>query len=237
MEAINKQKIIQIILVLVIGLVLFWGVSKLLENRSPLAKTALENYISENASFTIPTTSITSYCPKVLLSGQAAQSVNEEINTLYNDIVGSDDRQLLYQAAISDRYLSLVLIVNTYDDEENKEGAYPTFSSYIFDIHTKELLTSDTVLQAFHKTQQVAEQIFQQEMKTHYQKELESGYLKEAECDYECFLDLRNIEDDPSAFQYYIEDGKLKFFRGFHVFSIWGEEDYYRNEDFLFSFE
>ena len=111
---------------------------------------------------------------------------------------------------------------------------YPSFTTYNFDLDTKSLVNDDVLYGFFGKTENDFALSFENTMKDYYQKELEELYLNKDECDYNCFLDRRNISDYHDDIHLFVDNNDLKFYRSFMVYSDIGEEEFYKDEDFLF---
>ena len=67
-----------------------------------------------------------------------------------------------------------------------------------------------------------------------YKDEVAQGYMEEAECNYECYLGYRGVDDYLSELNYYIKDGKLVVYKPFIYSSIFGEEEYFNEDSFIF---
>ena len=60
------------------------------------------------------------------------------------------------------------------------------------------------------------------------------GYIEEMECDYTCYLGYRGVTDYLEDINYYIKDGKLVVYKPFIYSSIFGEEEYFTEDSFIF---
>ena len=74
-------------------------------------------------------------------------------------------------------------------------------------------------------------------LKEYYQGELDNYYLDKSECDYSCFLNRREVDSYDDDNYLNVEDNTLKFFHGFMIFSNIGEEEFYKDENFLYTVE
>ncbi len=179
--------------------------------------------------------SLISHLPYLEYDNLDVELVNKEMSEDYQNIIMNQDSQFTYQYTEGKKYLSLVTMLNQID---SKTGyPYPTFKTYVFDKKTKKRVTDEELLERFQVTKEEIDASFDKKMQEYYQGELDSFYLKQEECDYACFLERRRI-DKNDKFQLYVVRDQLKFYRGFMVFSNDNdEEDFYRNETFLFDIE
>ena len=227
----KKQDIIKWSILALVILFVLWFVSSLFIAKKEEKKT-IGNYIKEEASYTLPDSNVTSYMPQILFDSSDAEKVNNEIKEAYNNVVKEGSSQFTYQYSVSDHYFSLVTILNRVDSETG--FPYPSFTTYNFDLDTKSLVNDDVLYGFFGKTENDFALSFENTMKDYYQKELEELYLNKDECDYNCFLDRRNISDYHDDIHLFVDNNDLKFYRSFMVYSDIGEEEFYKDEDFLF---
>ncbi len=227
----KKQDIIKWSIIALVILFVLWFVSSLFVAKKEQKKT-VGTYVREEASYTIPKSNVTSYMPQVLFDSSDAEKVNNEIREMYNSVVKEGSSQLTYQYSVSDNYFSLVTILNRMDA---KTGfPYPSFTTYNFDLDSKSLVSDDVLYGFYGKSVNDFASSFEQAMKTYYQKEVEELYLSEDECDYACFLERRGVNDYQDDIHLFVDNNTLKFYRSFMVFSDIGEEEFYKDEDFLF---
>ena len=71
-------------------------------------------------------------------------------------------------------------------------------------------------------------------MEDDYDKIVEKKFYNEKECDYKCFLKYRDVENYLDGVVYYIDKGNLIVYKPFIFYSIYGEEDYFKEKHFKF---
>ena len=198
-------------------------------------KVKSSNFIKQSASYTIPGTKIFSYLPTVTIDGADTSSVNSEIKADYDEVVASGNSSFNYQYSINNNYFSLVTIILLVDNQTNY--TYPVFKTYNFSLSTNRLVNDNELLAAFNKDEDDVSTTLENKFKEYYQRELKEYYLDKNECDYECFLERREVDSYDTDNYLYVENNTLKFFHGFMIFSNIGEEEFYKDESFLYTVE
>ena len=198
-------------------------------------KVKSSNFVKQSASYTIPGTKISSYLPTVTIDGADTSQVNSEIKADYDEVVASGNSSFNYQYSVNNNYFSLVTITLLVDEETNY--TYPVFKTYNFSLSTNRLVDDSELLAAFNKNEDDVSTTLESKLKEYYQGELDNYYLDKSECDYSCFLNRRKVDSYDDDNYLYVEDNTLKFFHGFMIFSNIGEEEFYKNENFLYTVE
>lgn len=191
-------------------------------------------FIKQSASYTIPGTKVTSYLPTITIDGSDTATVNQEIKDAYNSVIVSDNSSFNYQYSINKNYFSLVTITILTD---SNNYTYPTFKTYNFSLSTNKLVTDEELLANFNKSNSDITKTLENKFKEYYQGEIDALYLSDKECDYSCFLKRRKIDSYDKDNYLYVEDNTLKVFHGFMIFSNIGEEEFYKDETFLYTIE
>ena len=198
-------------------------------------KVKSSNFVKQSASYTIPGTKISSYLPTVTIDGADTSQVNSEIKAEYDEVVASGNSSFNYQYSVNNNYFSLVTITLLVDEETNY--TYPVFKTYNFSLSTNRLVDDSELFAAFNKNEEDVSTTLESKLKEYYQGELDNYYLDKSECDYSCFLNRRKVDSYDNDNYLYVEDNTLKFFHGFMIFSNIGEEEFYKDENFLYTVE
>lgn len=198
-------------------------------------KVKSSNFVKQSASYTIPGTKISSYLPTVTIDGADTSSVNSEIKADYDEVVANGNSSFNYQYSVNNNYFSLVTITLLVDEETNY--TYPVFKTSNFSLSTNRLVDDSELLAAFNKNEDDVSTTLESKLKEYYQGELDNYYLDKSECDYSCFLNRRKVDSYDDDNYLYVEDNTLKFFHGFMIFSNIGEEEFYKDENFLYTVE
>ncbi len=198
-------------------------------------KVKSSNFIKQSASYTIPGTKISSYLPTVTIDGADTSSVNSEIKADYDEVVANGNSSFNYQYSVNNNYFSLVTI--TLLVEEETDYTYPVFKTYNFSLSTNRLVDDSELLATFNKDEDDVSATLENKFKEYYQGEIDNYYLDKNECDYSCFLNRRKVDSYDEENYLYVENNTLKFFHGFMIFSNIGEEEFYKDENFLYTVE
>lgn len=230
-EKIKIRKIIIMGFIVIAVLLFIVGLIKIVKKD----KVKTTNFIKQSASYTIPGTKISSYLPTITIDSVDTEEVNKEIKKTYEEVITSNKASFNYQYSINSNYFSLVTIAMVTDKET--DYTYPIFKTYNFSLSTNRLVSDEELLKKFNKTSSSVATTLERQMKKYYQGELDKYYLDKDECDYNCFLERRNINSYDEDNYLYVENNKLKFFHSFMIFSNIGEEEFYKNEKFLYEVE
>lgn len=230
-EKIKIRKIIIMGFIVIAVLLFIVGLIKIVKKD----KVKTTNFIKQSASYTIPGTKISSYLPTITIDSVDTEEVNKEIKKAYEEVITSNKASFNYQYSINSNYFSLVTIAMVTDKET--DYTYPIFKTYNFSLSTNRLVSDEELLKKFNKTSSSVATTLERQMKKYYQGELDKYYLDKDECDYNCFLERRNINSYDEDNYLYVENNKLKFFHSFMIFSNIGEEEFYKNEKFLYEVE
>ena len=158
--------------------------------------------------------------------------INEDIDSFYSDFIDNERVILSYDYNINGKVLSLVLKAVDYDNNDDVPKIY--FKSYNINLQDKLLLSDDDVLGLYEVSIDDVNTKIEKKFKKWYKDIVKNGYIDEDECDYECFLEYREVENYMDDVVYSIEKGKLIAYKSFNVYSVLGEESYFKEKDFKF---
>ncbi len=176
---------------------------------------------------------LTSRLAEINITSSDAKEVNNMLESRYEEALNNEDDIYYYNYSINKEYLSLVTFyIYIYNNNPKVD-----IETYNFDLKTNKLVSNEALLDEFNYTKDDIINTLKANLEDYYNKELESMYFTESECDFNCFLELRDITDYDSDIKLYVIDDKLVFYRSFNTYSKYGEEQFYRNEDFRFNLE
>ena len=230
----QKIKIRKYIIIGILSILIILFITALFKMASK-DKIKSSNFIKQGASYTIPGSKISSYLPIVAIKSSDTNAVNKEIEEDYNETIKSNNSSFNYQYSISNNYFSLVTIKIAIDKDTNY--TYPVFKTYNFSLNNNKLVNDSELLNSFNKTSFDVSNSLEKKLKEYYKGELTNKYLSDEECDYECFLKLRKVDSYDEDNYLYVENNQLKFFHSFMIFSKTGEEEFYKDENFLYNVE
>lgn len=171
------------------------------------------------------------HVPYLNIKGDAIQQVNKDIDLFANDFKKVDRCILLYEYDISGVILSVVLKAVNHNVEFAPE-VY--FRSYNINLSTLEVISDDALLNFFGTNEENVAGLIENKFRYFHQEIVKEDFYKADECNYECFLNYRNVQNYMDNVSYYVKNGDLIAYKPFVFFSIYGEEDYFEDKDFEF---
>ena len=168
--------------------------------------------------------------PYININSSDIKSLNESIVHYCNKYVNSDDIKLKYDYSINGNYLSLVIkVINT-----KGLPAKMIFKTYNVSLKNRESLSDEDLIKYFNVNNDIIYARIHNRFLEMYKDEVTQGYIEEMECDYNCYLGYRGVTDYLEDINYYIKDGKLVVYKPFIYSSIFGEEEYFTEDSFIF---
>lgn len=169
--------------------------------------------------------------PEINIKGAGVEAINTAIVDKANDFLNGRNT-ISYDFHINGKILSIAIKYVDYYDEVVK---YPviTFDVYNINFYESKILSSNDMLSIYGVNEADVKEIVEGKFVDFYNDELEKGYFHD-ECDYACFLYQRGITDDNymEDIYYYVKDGNLYVLKPFKVYSPFGEDKYYKDEDY-----
>ena len=169
--------------------------------------------------------------PYLNIKDNYAKEVNEDINLFVSDFIDNEKAIVSYEYNINGEVLSLIIKAVDYDIE-NVPEVY--FRSYNINLKEKSIISDEQLLSNFNITSDDVNTIIEKKFMDWYQDIVKKGYFDENECDYDCFLEYRDVDDYLEGVSYYIEKGNLIVYKPFVFYSVYGEEEYFKEKDFKF---
>ena len=169
--------------------------------------------------------------PYVNMNAPHIEEVNNRINSFVEKYKTLNRAIITYEYEINGQILSLITKAISY---ETNYAAKVEFISFNINVETQEVLDDSTILSLYGiDTNYVKERIKNQLQKYHTEI-VKEGYYSLQQCNFNCFLKWRDIEDYLDGVSYYIKEGKLYAYKPFVFASIFGEEEYFKDNDFQF---
>jgi len=168
--------------------------------------------------------------PYINIDSPNANSMNEQIDKYTKKYLSMKKSIVSYEYNINGDILSLVIKGCSYKDST------PIFSfkTYNINLKTKNIVPDNDLLSMFNIDEETIEKIIKKNFVNFYKDEIAKKYFDKSECSYNCFLKLRNVTNYMDNVEYYVEKGNLIAYKPFVVHSFYGEEDYYKDNNFKF---
>lgn len=171
------------------------------------------------------------YIPYVNIDSEIVKSVNEDIDLFVSEFMSSKKANISYDYDINGIILSLVIKIVDYD---TNYAPQPYFRTYNINLNTLELLSDEALFNYFGITEGDAEAAIEKQFNYYYDKIVEENYYTRQECNYKCFLKYREVDNYLDRAVYYIDDGNLIAYKPFVFYSVFGEEEYFKDKHFKF---
>lgn len=215
----------KILVLLIVICLILWFFSRLFQPTNAKVNTKKSYvYTKESTSFGGTTKKL---LPVVNLKGRDARKLNREFEKIYK----ASNQLLSYNYSISGDYLSVVYGIYTYEEESLSPKI--EMKTVVFSLSRRKQLTTNEILTKFNYTEKEVQKAIESKLQYFYEDEIEKGIIEKGECNYQGFLELREINFD-EPLQLYIENGELKCYKGFNIYTYYNEDEYFEEEDFKF---
>ena len=225
----SKKK--TIIIISIIGLILLIVLLTVLKNGTDKYKNIKEDN-KRDFVYTVESKEedkYFSYVPYVNIRG--SKSINDDINSYVSDFTNKEMIRLSYNYEINGKVLSLVIKTVDYGSDDIP---LVYFKTYNINLETRELISDEELLENYNFNYDDVSNSIEKQFEFWYTDLLNEEYFDEEECDYDCFLENRDVENYADDVCFYIEKGNLIVYKPFVMYSIIGEESYFKEEDFKF---
>ena len=165
--------------------------------------------------------------PYINMKGKNIAKLNQDLEEFVNKYYNNPTSIISYTYDVSDKILSLVVKVAYFD-----KVYYPDFRTYNINLSDLSVLSDEDLLTKFNLTEEDVSNKIEDKFTYFYNDALNKGYYS-GECDYNCFLYFRGDKDYLDNIHYYIKNNKLYVYKAFNVYSIYDEEKYFTEDDFL----
>ena len=228
----NKKKISIVFIVAVLIIILVIILSNFTNNSinyEKLKEDSNEDFVytvdsEKNDGFFV-------YVPYVNLKGASIKSINEDISSYMEEFADIEMIRSNYEYEINGKVLSLVIKTVDY---ESDDIPLIYFRTYNINLSNSELVSDGDLLNAYNLTIDDVNNTIEKQFKYWYNDLIKEEYFDEEECSYESFIANREVDNYTDDISFYIEKGKLIVYKPFVIYSIIGEEAYFKEEDFKF---
>ena len=169
--------------------------------------------------------------PLVNIKSVAVDAVNKDIDLFVNDFIKDKKSVVSYEYSINGIILSVIVKVVDYN---SGYAPLPYFRSYNINLSTLEVIADESLLDFYGIDDSGVEEILEDTFHFYHQEIIDNDYYAADECNYECFLRNRGINDYLEDIAYYVDDGNLVAFKSFSAYSIFGEEEYFKDDNYKF---
>ena len=218
--------------ILVISLVAYYLYKNYYSNYNYIKQDSSQ-YLVYTVDSSVNSQNMTSEIPYINIDSDDANRVNNAILDFADPFLAKNKNNLMvYDSQLNGEVLSVLIRTSEYGDEYS----FPTvlFYTYNFNLKTRNLMSNQEVLDIFGVQESDVEKIIEDKFHEYYNDEVYKGYLVSQECDYNCFLRWREVDNYLDNVAYFIKNGKLYAYRPFTIYSVYGEENYFTDDSFIF---
>ena len=223
----NKKIVIimTLIIIVILGIVLYY-----VNNKD-------YNYtdILENNKYDIVYDRISSYkdrVPYININNDNIKKINQEIETMYNEYLIFSPDGFNYQYNVSKEILSIIITAYVVKPESTHYDII--YKSYNINLKDFKVLSNKEILNRFNISEKKMEYYLYNKFINYYSDLISKKYFTEAECDFNCFLESKNVENLLDDNYYYINDNHLELYKNFNIFTDYKEENYFNESSFHF---
>ena len=194
MEYIEENKKNIIILGILIGLLIIFGIINKITDKKQYVETIKKSNNSKLAYINIENESI--------------QELNSRLEEQYNEIVNlNNDSYMTYEYSKNGNILSLLITRNIkLNDEYIPDEIY---STYNIDLKTNKVLGNDDIYELYKIDKEDTESKIVNDLANQYNSEVNNGYIVGQECDINCYLEDKEYYSIDDNFNLYIQNNKV----------------------------
>ena len=145
------------------------------------------------------------YKPYLNIKGNIGTVINDDI-TQYISQYNQEDVCITYDYDVNGNVLSLVIKVEDYGYAESAIVLH--FRSYNIHLKRLELLSDEELFSYYELDSNGVENLLNQKLLSYHQDLQAKGDIS-SQCNYDCFLESRNIDLGLGDTSFYIQEGKL----------------------------
>lgn len=169
--------------------------------------------------------------PYVNMNAPHITEVNNRIKTFTEKYKNLNRAIITYEYEINGQVLSLIIKAVSY---ETNYASKVEFTSFNINVETQEVLDDATILSLYGVDTNYVKDRIKNQLQKYHTEIVKDGYYSLQQCNFNCFLKWRDIDDYLDGTSYYIKKGKLYAYKPFVFASIFGEEEYFKDDDFEF---
>lgn len=220
----STLRLIAFISILFIGLLVFLGIDNIFNNK----RITFKEDNSKEIVYTLYEKN-NKEIPYFNVKNKDLQLINKNITDYVKPYLNKSKVKINYDYNVNGILLSL--IIKIYDEE-----AYQVkFRSYNVNLDEEALLSDEYLLNYYSLDSNQIKQKVKTKFHSYYQEEM-NDYFSVNEVTFDTYLSMRLFDSiDTKDYAYYVKAGQLIAYVPFNPFSIYGEEEYFTEEKFIFA--
>lgn len=169
--------------------------------------------------------------PYVNMNAPHIEEVNRRIKVFSDKYTVLNRSIITYDYEISGQVLSLVIKAVSYETNYASEAEFLSFN---INVETQEVYDDDTLLAIYNIDKNFVKDKIKRQLQEYHSEIIKENYYTIQQCNFECFLKWRDIDNYLDGTSYYIKQGQLYVYKPFVFASIFGEEEYFKDNHFEF---
>ena len=170
--------------------------------------------------------------PIINIENENISQINNDIENYYQDYLTKFTAGFRYEFSVSDYILSIVIhSKQRYVDAEYYDIHYKTYN---INLKTLELMTDEDLFKEFDIEEDELRYFITYKFVNYYNDLIKEKYFTKKECDFNCFIESKNIVDFMSDNYYYVRKGQLELYKSFNIYTQYHEENYFTEKSFHF---
>ena len=222
----NKKLIIILILIVVIGSILLFINNKKYNYNQLLEKQEFDIVYDK-------TSTDKDKVPYININNSLINSINQEIDSKYQDYLLFSPNGFQYNYNVSGDILSLIIKAYVIHPESTHYDII--FSSYNINLREMKLLTNKEILDMYDISEEKMNYYLYNKFLNYYNDLLNKNYFTEEQCNFNSFLENKNVDDLLDDNYFYINNKHLELYKYFNIYTEFNEENYFDEESFHFS--
>lgn len=211
MEFIENNKKSIIILGILIGLLIIFGIINLFSK-----KTYISTLKSRNNS----------KLPYININSEDIKELNARLEEQYNEIIElNNNSNMTYEYSKNGNILSILVTRNIeLDYDYIMEEEYDTYN---IDLKTNEFLGNDDIVELYKLDKDEIESKIVSDLMEQYNYEVDKGYIVTQECDINCYLEDKEYFSIDDNLNLYVKKGKVYGYLNIKNSSLYYSKDNY----------
>ena len=169
--------------------------------------------------------------PYINIKGEQVAEANAQIDAFSSKYTNLNRAVITYDYSITGQIISIIVKAISYETNYASEAE---FISYSINLKTQQVYTEQEILDMYNINAGYVNDRIKNQFQQYHKDIIKEKYYSLQQCNFACFLKWHNIEDYSKGIAYYISAGKLYVYKPFVFASIFGEEEYFKDEHFVF---
>ena len=163
--------------------------------------------------------------PRININNNLIKDINQEIDSLYENYLLYSPNGFSYNYNISRNILSIIIVAHVIQPEQTHYDNI--YKSYNIDLNKMKNLSNEDILNLYNITEEKMEFYLYHKFLNYYNKLIESKYFTEEQCDFNNFLEEKNVDNLLDDNNYYINNNHLELYKYFNIYTDYNEDSFF----------